>query len=66
MVCFWLGLALRWQLEELCAGFEIPQENSSERAKKFFRPNPGKGLTGLLQFRPEDRRNCKKVAFATA
>jgi hypothetical protein len=42
------------------------KKNHSKGQKKFFRPKTGKSLTGLLQFRPEDRRNCKKVAFVTA
>jgi hypothetical protein len=32
------------QLKGLCAGFEIPQEKSSERAKKVFPPENGKRL----------------------
>jgi hypothetical protein len=32
------------QLKGLCAGFEKPQENSAERAKKDFPPENGKRL----------------------
>jgi hypothetical protein len=52
--------------DDFAPDLKFRKKNQSKGQKKIFRPKMGKGLTRLLQFRPEDRRNRKKVAFVPA